>query len=1266
MSTLFDVTDEEKRKQLAREAVRNASLYAKSPNGPTVTQFMGAQLGDALPKLALAIPQLPYIAGVVGDVLQGKKPQPMTAESNPIAYPAAEASRAVTDFFDKLTGLRDMGVDRNDPTTYDKGIEYAAYAGNALIPFGVATKLAQSPNLGTRLVGKTAEIALPTTARYTVPNVVANATIPIAVDKGVEALSDKAQENARTQSQPQTTVSTDASTQPKQSLGDAQVDNYFASMQKPATTQPQTREAVDPQVQSYLTQQALAHDDEVVDKIDKFVAEHKSATDIATGLAAVASAVGALRLGKSLITPKLVEKVGEGVAPASPFTSVERGNAIQRATQSMSEFTDDTKRVTHAVGNLAKKAGAKDDYVASLRDAVDTKQAMNTRYSLSERINDFKQTGEFPSSSITTTPYNALRDAARALPADKWKQLGDALDARDRLDDLNMRGIRDAQLELVHQKALADPQLAPLMNAYNKLTQDVLRYVHSKGMIDADVFNKLRTTRANFVHRIDASTQPTGVLGRVQQSLDDAVHSIDADRLTADIGHDLANIWERRGDDTINEIVHPIDSLEQYLHTVIRGTHTNAVKRDIYDLIDMMQRQAGAKIAVPVAQLPKSGRVRLADGREVPVADLTVEFRRNGKVERIAYGDVALAKAMQYSPRVAKGLFQSAFNVMRKVKQDTVTLPILNPLFAIAKAPLIDAHLATAFKDKRLNYGLIDEVTRRAFGTAANLPDPTVHGFSAAASLYNAYMNAAHAAHNVVTRAALDRTSVLGKLYNAPVAGKWVRDTLEFMSNTYLKSVYRELRSEGAITSRALHSAGRGPIRALAESTPVVRQLTHAADVIADIVQTSHQTAVALQNYGRASELGGKEALFNAVKGMYGDYSRQGNNAVAKAVAMIAPWGNIGMRTADLVARRSVQQPLHTLVGVASTALAAVYAELMWDTLSPAHREFYANIAERDKADWIYVPTDDTDPTQFVRVPTDPLTSPYVNTLAETYKYAFNLKRLDYHDTTEDHYVPWRIQHAFIRGLESMFSFPLLDHYLATQGYRTTGAGMFSDEGSFYKIEDSASPLRDPFDVSKRYAQGDIDKFTWNLVEDMTGVAGRLFMESHEGAKQAGNAGAINEFAHAYTKSSVTDATPRINSDYVDQIRTYKEHLRRINAAHDVGTLMPQKRLAEAAMQSGVPLDRGIQPKPLADIGAARDAINGKAIGERFDDALKRYDDLRVQYDAITSKRGKPHERDASLRVLVPQINAAAREALDAVRSYERVYGKLDTMFVAK
>lgn len=1248
MATLFDVENEDERKRIAREAVRNASLYSKTPNGPTVTQFMAAQLGDSIPKTLLAIPQLPYIAGAVIDLLSGDKPQPLTAEDNPIAYPAAQASRAVGDFFDKLTGLRDVGVDRNDPTSYDHRVENAAFVGNALIPFSVATKLTQSPNKVVKTIGHVAEAGLPTTARYTATNVVANAAIPVAMSEGIDTLSHKADAVTK-QSQ------TVASTQPAL---DPQVAAYF--------DEPKQSTSVDPQVQQYFNSVDMDNTDELTDKIDKFVNEHESATHVLEGLGAVAATVGALKLGKSLVTPKLVEKVGEGAAPQSSFTSVERGNVIQRATQAASELTDDTKRVSNTVRNLAKQAGGTDDYARSVSESVDAAQAMNTRYSLNERIHDFKQTGEFPNTSMATTPFNALKQAAQALGDAKWKQLGDALDARDRLNDLALRSADDSALRLRVQKALADPQIAPLMNAYSKLTQDMLHYEFKQGMLTPESFSELLRTRPHFVHRIDASQMSTGVLGRVKQSLDDAVHSVDAEQLTASLGHDTANLWQRRGDETINEIVHPIDAIERYIHSAMRGVETNAVQRDMHDVIDTLQRVAGAKITVPVKSLPKSGTVRLANGREVPVGDITVEFRRNGKIERHAYGDVALAKAMQYSPRVAKGLVQSALNTVRKLKQDTITLPILNPMFAIVKAPLLDAHLATAFKDKRLNYGIIDEVTRRVFGTAANLPDPTVHGFSAAAALYNAYMDVAKAAHSVVTRAALERTSVLSKLYNNPATHNYVRSTLDFMARTYMKSVYRELRSEGAITSRATHSAGRGPIRALAESTPVVRQLTHAADVLADIVQTSHQTAVALQNYGRMNELGGKEQFLNAVKGLYGDYSRQGSNSVARTVAQAVPWGNIGMRTADFVARRTTQQPLHTLVGVASTALAAVYAEMMWDNMSPAHREFYSNIAERDKTDSVWIPLDPDDPTAFTRVPLDPLTAPYVNTLAETYKYAFNLKSLDYHDTVDDHYVPWRMQHSFVRALDSMFSFPLLDHYMAMQGYKASGAGMFSDEGSFYKVSDSDSPLRSPYDMSKRYAQGDIDKTTWNLVEDFTAVAGRLFLESREGKHQAGNAGAFNEFAHAYTQSSVLDHVPRINSDYVDRIRTYKEHLKRINAGYDVGQLEPQRRIAEAAMQSSVSLDKGIQPAALATVAEARDAINGRAIGERFDEALSRYDDLRVQYDAITSKRGKPHERDAALRVLVPQINAAAHEALDAMSAYERVFGKLDTMLVRK
>ena len=358
-----------------------------------------------------------------------------------------------------------------------------------------------------------------------------------------------------------------------------------------------------------------------------------------------------------------------------------------------------------AAGKDVYKNKDYDNFLAKL-DSV-TAPSMNTKTQHALKI------GELPNSKITIKPTGAILDAfATELNPTEQKMVGDALLARNALDDLKNSGVQSAfndktpeELQQIASLVENDPKLNKYADLVKEQYRNQLDFMLERGLIDEKTHANLVTSRPNYVHMSRTTTVDDnlnmlwtrGANGRPQSP--------------TELGMPQRST-EEWGGVQVGAAADPVRELSGEWSRIIRTAEINDVKRQFLE-----DAAGNAELKKYVKQIPIGEKPKDMEGIH--------EVKVNGQSVYYKVTDKALYDALNFMPYVSKGAFINTLSLPKKMAEFFTTGPGA-PAFALTSS-LYDTLTGIAIRPKGYDLGLINEFINK---TIPNLPMELKEGIS--------------------------------------------------------------------------------------------------------------------------------------------------------------------------------------------------------------------------------------------------------------------------------------------------------------------------------------------------------------------------------------------------------------------------------------------------------------------------------------------------------------------------------------------------------
>jgi len=621
-------------------------------------------------------PNVPSDLLMLTGALSGK--QGLVDAGNAIRWNAAgEMSQKLQDTGMEFAGVEPaIGIDEKTGKLKVDPLALVLQEGpGALIPMGLVNKGAQTTTKLGKAANLAAELALPgVQGKYKVGapiQLAATVGAPLALEKGLDAAGVKLAEG-----------------QLDDPLNAAVLEDPLAMDKAVAATTPTVADKgslFDPLLADPL------NDTEFQDREDGWSLKNT----IVTGLAVAAGVAGVAAAGQVRNTARAARKDA-----ASILTGTREVESVPKTMQ-QTNIGDLRGPITDTKTVGAIQFANKN---AALENALDKAKAPNadlfraeltttgSNDALGSRMKNFFLTGQLPNSKVRTVPLaNHMNQLAKLKP-EQQALYDDALNAGTKIDQMvkeqnNVWGNQTYQsLDAIRQRALADPQLKPLLEESRKMYHDAIQYAVDRGMMTQKKATELRIQNPNFV--------PTRL----------GIESLDDSTGTPGVG----NLFEARDDLQSGiqpgELIAPSKLHTSYMSRLIKQAEINGLKRNF---VDQMLAPGSKKFMVNGNQPVIEKVAKPMDGR-------TITIMRHGEPEHYVVRDNGIWSALQFAPNAAPRM-NNWFDKMRQLTARGVvegSTGLANPFFAPTSAWYdVASTFPTTPKGRAL--GPLDEILMR-------------------------------------------------------------------------------------------------------------------------------------------------------------------------------------------------------------------------------------------------------------------------------------------------------------------------------------------------------------------------------------------------------------------------------------------------------------------------------------------------------------------------------------------------------------------------
>ena len=581
----------------------------------------------------------------------------------------------------------------------------------ALIPLGAVNKGAQTTTKLGKAANLATELALPGvqgTYKVGAPiQLAATIGAPLALEKGLDAAGVK--------------------------LAPGQLDDPLAALDDPLAMDKAVAATTPTKADQALSNPLLAdplNDPEYQDREDGWSLKNT----IVTGLATAAGVVGLAAAGQVRNTARAARKEANSILTGTrEVESVPKVGQQTNISDLRGPITD-TKTVG-AIQFVNKNAALENALTKAEAPNADLFRAQLTTTgsndALGSRMKNFFLTGQLPNSKVRTVQLSNHMNQLAKLTPEQQALYDDALNAGTKIDQMvkeqnNVWGNQTYQsLDAIRSRALADPQLRPLIEESRKMYRDALQYAVDRGIMTQKKATELRIQNPNFV--------PTR-LGL--ESVDDSVG-----------GTGIGNLFEAR--DTLQtgvqpgELIAPSKLHTSYMSRLIKHAEINGLKRNF---IDQMLDPASKKFTI--------GNQAVIEKVAQPMDGRTITILRNGEPEHYVVRDNGIWSALQFAPNAAPRM-NNMFDKFRQMAARGVvegSTGVANPFFAPTSAWYdVASTFPTTPKGRAL--GPLDEVLMRFSDGKVRLGS---YDFSALASPITGTMKSYNAKAKLAFSQALD------------------------------------------------------------------------------------------------------------------------------------------------------------------------------------------------------------------------------------------------------------------------------------------------------------------------------------------------------------------------------------------------------------------------------------------------------------------------------------------------------------------------------
>lgn len=616
-------------------------------------------------------------------------------------------------------------------------------------------------------------------------------------------------------------------------------------------------------------------------------------TALTLGLARAAMRGGSLRANPS--EGRVITGVNEPTG--SDLTRMER--LVSRVFNQNEAITGPVQRgVGGAVADVTRNAVALD----------------LTPQAVTQRFRHAWETGDYEGLLRSRTPARAYTESYTRIAPEQRTLLDDYLGALNEQDN-RYRGITSNQLtpqELaaIVQRGAADPVVSRLAGEFRQITNDVLRYAHVRGLLDANTFQEWTTNRPNYYPQI---RQTRDSLWR--RLVDAAPTDVEKKALTD------VQFFLQRAQTTEGLLAPSPQALEAYMSAIMRVANMNHARATALGALET------------VTNGPLAGAVRRVRG-STPASEQTLTVMRQGREVRYAIRDPEVFAALRAMPHNL-GMLGDVANAMRRTRQFGATGPV-NPSFA-PSGLLYEALTSSLTAPKGTRFGLlpgdpISGIALSVLGSGRGLYGGLTRQLSQA--FLDSWRNEGVISH------------ILG-----PTATRWLADN---MAAAYERSTLGAMSRTGALSAgrfsadpsvRNVHSMLDITNVNYASRFPELRKAWESYRGILELVQAGARLHYFALNSGRFApgSLGrmlqprnapDERTLARYTRELAGDPSIRGSAKTTQSLNATIPYMNVALQEFARLGQAIRQQPasfgfrLATTIGL-PTLFAAYQAHLL-------------------------------------------------------------------------------------------------------------------------------------------------------------------------------------------------------------------------------------------------------------------------------------------------------------------------------------------------
>lgn len=389
-----------------------------------------------------------------------------------------------------------------------------------------------------------------------------------------------------------------------------------------------------------------------------------------------------------------------------------------------------------------------------------------TNDALGSRMKHAFVTGQLPNSKVRTIQLSNHINQLGRLKPEQQALYDDALLAGTKIDQMvkeqnNVWGNQTYQsLDALRQRAMADPELRPLLDESRKMYSDAIQYAVERGFMSQEYATKLRIQNPNFV--------PT----RMGREVDDDMPGV----------RGVNNLFEARGglQEGVQpgELVAPSKLHTAYMSRLMRQVELNGLRRNFID----QMTAPGSK------QYMTNGNQPVFEKVAKPMTDRTITVMRNGNEEHWVVRDNGIYSALQFTPnaapRINNWLGKARSMIARGVVEGSTG--VANPFFAPTSAWYdVASTFPTTPKGRAL--GPLDELLMRFSDGKVRLGN---YDFSALASPITGTMKSYNAKAKLAFSNALDASLRNDGFLNQVLGPQETQRLRDVMLRAYEQSSY--------------------------------------------------------------------------------------------------------------------------------------------------------------------------------------------------------------------------------------------------------------------------------------------------------------------------------------------------------------------------------------------------------------------------------------------------------------------------------------------